>query len=245
MKLSLLSILLLLSLRAHSQSAMLSKTTKEILKQRVYATVFIAFGEEGRIASTGTGFYYGKKGIIVTSRHVLRRFMKDKSLKIMVVNAFEKSLTDIELGPCGIDEDADLCLLKSNQKKVKNYFPITGTKLGVGHNSNSIGHCEKIFTHKTGKILKYDNWNDGRVGKEHIEISNDICPGDSGGPIFTDRGDLMGVSMGVNKDRYNGKERRRYYGVSYKEIDKLLKKIRFRKIPANRIYTLPKKKPKQ
>lgn len=231
-----------------AQRISLREKPLEILKKRNFATLLILVIENDDVIGKGAGFFYGSDGTIVTNRHVLEQFLNDekKKLKLKVMSVKDGPLEDVELGYCGKKTEVDICFLRSKMSAKKFFFPINNAKIGVGHSVHTFGHCKEVFAYKKGKILKFIKSDskrfdeEGQFGLERIVTDLEICPGDSGGPIFTDRGDLVGINVGAGTEVYKGTKKIKYVGASYNEITKLMQNKTFRKIPINRL-SIPKK----
>ena len=183
----------------------------------------------------------------MTNRHVIKEFLTDKDVQIRVMSVKNGALDDLELGYCGKANEPDICFLRSKKTAKKFFFPVNNSVIGVGHQVSTFGHCKEYFNHKRGKIIKFiksspDNFDEeSQYCLERIITDLEICPGDSGGPIFTDRGDLVGINVGAGMENYKGNKRIRYVGASYNVITKMMQNNFFKAFPPERI-SIPKKK---
>lgn len=219
-----LALTLLASLNAFPQTINRLLSTDKILELRKKAIFKIAmYDNSGKHISNGTGFFIKKDGTAITNFHVLYHannktlFSNSNDTKYLNMNYLLKSSNfqykitdmngkDIEGGApkvlgCGNENNIDACLLKFDLKKTP-YIPIDNVKVGKGNKVHSIGYCNGLNT-KNGEIKEYFkdfltlknitniNYN---LKTKMIQVTNPVCPGDSGGPIFSANGDLVGMT---------------------------------------------------
>ena len=169
----------------------------------------------------GTGFFISPTGNLVTNFHVMKHLTTDHEATVEFEYADGHTVKEFLVGECKDDASIDLCLVKLNVVS-KRYFeprddnPLKGTP--VYHIGNPGG---ERFLLGIGEFK-------GAAAQEaasYIEVTNPIHPGDSGGPIFTFRGRLAGVStlihthMGEFQSMETGEKH--YIGMSPKEIVKI------------------------
>lgn len=170
--------------------------SKELYREMRPAVVKIEILNHGEVSSTGTGFFYGPDGYIVSNAHVVNYKLKSKDL-IRITDSDGNEINDATFINCKL-EDIDLCLIKTKVKP-KSYFK---------KNSKGVEQGEKIYVIGHSLGLDY-SISDGLVsGKrkfktidkkaknntELYQISAPISPGNSGGPAFDSKGNLIGVS---------------------------------------------------
>ena len=133
----------------------------------------------------GTGFVVSRDGRIVTNVHVIRG-----AKQAVVVTADGREFTDIEV--MAADEAHDLAVLRigthglqplalgdSSSDKPGEHVVAIGHPLGLG-NTVSDGLVSAVREISAGRSM--------------LQISAPISPGSSGGPVFNDRGEVIGVS---------------------------------------------------
>ena len=141
---------------------------------------------------SGSGFYINKNGNALTNNHVV------EICKQLIA---EVDGQEILFRVIGTDKQNDIAILKSNIK-TKNFLKINknGAKLGesiiaVGYPlSGIVGDSVKITKGIVSSLSGIDN-NTGQ-----IQIDAALQPGNSGGPVLNEKGELVGVaSGGLNK----------------------------------------------
>ena len=139
----------------------------------------------------GAGFIISKDGLLVTNNHVI-----DEASDISVVlNSGEKYKAKI----VSIDKKTDIALLKintdkelkfakfgdSNKARIGDWVIVVGNPYGLG------------MSVSTGIVsAKGRNLNNGQVD-EFIQTDAAINNGNSGGPMFNLRGEIIGISTSI------------------------------------------------
>lgn len=157
--------------------------------------------EKSEWKSTGTGFFIDKNGYLVTNHHVVD---KGKIFEISVLRNGKTTEYNAEI--VSLDKQNDLAILKITDSNFKpfstiNYNFSTNTK-NVGTSVFALGFP---LTQYMGNELKM---TDGIISSKsgfkgditNYQISVPIQPGNSGGPLFDTKGNLVGItSSGLNK----------------------------------------------
>ncbi len=145
--------------------------------------------------SGGTGFLLDDKGTIATNHHVIAEAQTGK-IKFMNGATFE------EVWVLAADPDADLALLRVDLSVPKDGTPpkaeatvlADSDKIEVGEVAISIGNPLGLeHTLTTGIVSSRRTY----MGKQWIQMSTPISPGNSGGPVFNADGEVIGVSTAV------------------------------------------------
>jgi S1-C subfamily serine protease len=168
-------------------------TPAELFKRLAPAVVTIMMMDDdgGEIAG-GTGFVIDQAGTTVTNHHVI-----DKSRKINV-KFMDGALYDDAL--LLVDDAAnDLALLRVTLTKPKVGKPPQFQPLKLG-NSDTVVVGERAIS--IGNPLGLDHTlTDGLVsarriiqGRPWIQMSVPVSPGNSGGPLFNMRGEVIGIT---------------------------------------------------
>lgn len=157
----------------------------DIYDQVIPAVVSIeTYDHQGTLIGSGTGFVIKSNGEIITNYHVIQgashataRFIDGKAFDIERVLNY--------------DSVKDLAYLKIEGSG----FPIV--RLG---NSKDIRTGDRAIA--IGNPLGYDNTvSDGLIsnrsriieGQEYIQVSTPVSPGNSGGPVLNDQGEVIGI----------------------------------------------------
>jgi len=168
-------------------------TPAELFKRLAPAVVTIVMMDEaGREISGGTGFVIDNAGTTVTNHHVV-----DEGQKINV--KFMEGAVYEDITMLADDPANDLALLRLTLAKPKAGKPPTFEALKLG-NSDAVVVGERAIS--IGNPLGLDHTlTDGLVsarrvieGRPWIQMSVPVSPGNSGGPLFNMRGEVIGVT---------------------------------------------------
>ncbi|MFW5739157.1 MAG: S1C family serine protease [Myxococcota bacterium] len=167
-------------------------TPAELFKKLSPSVVTISFGAGTGIIGGGTGFLIDDEGTIATNHHVIS---SAKQIRIKFSNGavFEK----VEL----LDQNADrdLALLRVNLDEPVDKSPQVEAqplKLGdsdevvVGERAIAIGNPLGLEHTLTDGLVSARRIHEG---KPWIQMSVPVSPGNSGGPLFNLRGEVIGV----------------------------------------------------
>lgn len=180
----------------------------------------------GLDSHVGTGFFVGPGGTVVTNFHVMKYLKENPRAPVEFELGDGRIAQDFMVGECRESSMIDLCLLKLNVEP-KRYFIAMEQVLFKGtpvwHFGNSGG---ERFVLGSGKFIgEYAHQNAG-----YIEVSNEIRPGDSGGPIFTLNGRLAGVSTLIHSfwNEFQTKEsgEKHFVGMASKEVVKIKNRVK-------------------
>jgi len=177
------------------------------LTNDLYIKIYPTYDEGNNLSkpewrSSGTGFFIDNKGYIVTNYHVI-----DKGT-VFEINVTKKGTTSsYNAEIISVDKQNDLAILKINDP---NFVPLT--KLNYNFNSRTQDVGSSVFalgyplTQIMGSEIKF---TDGKISSKSgfqgnittYQISVPIQPGNSGGPLFDKKGNLVGItSSGVNRN---------------------------------------------
>ncbi len=182
--------------------------TSQVEQEIYYVKVYPPFeqgkkvsGNRSRFPSTGTGFLIDRSGLVITNYHVV----EDASTIDVVFP--EKTLTkkaSVKIK----DTKNDLCILKLDDFK---FTEISSDEIPYtipASNSAKVG--QEVFTlgFPLGDIMgSKSRLSTGLINSEFgiqddprvYQISNPLQPGNSGGPLFNNKGELVGVVVsGLN-----------------------------------------------
>ena len=144
-----------------------------------------------RAQSLGSGFIIDKKGYIITNNHVI-----ENAEKIMVILHDDKSF---EAEVVGKDPKTDVALLKINPKKTKLKAVKFGNSndLRVGDWVMAIGNPFGFGGTVTAGIVSARGRNIGGSYDDYIQTDASINRGNSGGPLFDMKGNVVGINTAI------------------------------------------------
>ncbi|MEK7448156.1 MAG: trypsin-like peptidase domain-containing protein [Planctomycetota bacterium] len=173
-----------------------AKNARFIYEQNNKAVVLIyTYDSDGAPLLQGSGFIVRKDGAIVTNFHVIRGA---HSIEIITnISPTEKDKIKLKVeGIIFVDKENDLAILKARGQD------LPCVRLG---DSNEVNPGEKVFiigSPLQARLLaeEIDTMNtitEGLISntrKNKIQISAQISPGSSGGPVFNAKGEVIGVA---------------------------------------------------
>jgi serine protease Do len=172
---------------APKQAPLTRLTPRQIIDRSSPAIVRIEAGDD----KVGTGFVVDRSGLIATNLHVIAG--ESKILVKLYKDQTEYQATAIE----GIDADRDLALLKIQPKQ-----PLPVLALG---DSDAVSAGDKVYA--IGNPLGVFDYSitDGLISAVRpvsddftiLQISAAISVGSSGGPLFDQYGQVIGVTTAI------------------------------------------------
>jgi S1-C subfamily serine protease/antitoxin component YwqK of YwqJK toxin-antitoxin module len=160
---------------------------------------------EGEWKGNGSGFFINEKGYIATNYHVV------EDASAIQVEYFQKGIKNTFSAKVIVtDKQNDLAIIQINDPKFKTLpsipYVFNSTIKDVGSEVFALGYP---MADVMGDEIKF---TDGKISsKTGIEgditvyqISVPIQPGNSGGPLFDNKGNLVGItSSALNKEYFN------------------------------------------
>ncbi len=158
-------------------------SNSEIVEKLKDSVVYIETAD-----GSGSGFIIESTGYILTNAHVVQGV---NSANIIFSNSLNASASVI-----GRDENVDIALLKVNKTGLKN------SSLG---DSEAVKQGDEIFTLGYPFGIKGDvSFKEGTISRKltgpdnsYFEISAEIHPGNSGGPLVNRYGQVVGINTAV------------------------------------------------
>ncbi len=189
-------------------------TGKEIFEKYNEAVVLIrSYDEKGKIVGFGSGFNVNKDGLIVTNLHVLLGGGNSVDVKFPRHGVYEDVVID------GIsDADTDLALLSIDTKDIPMIGAMKSVPVEVGDKVYVIGNPEGLTNSLSEGIVSGIRSDEGVT---LYQITAPISSGSSGGVVFNEFGEIIGISKGAIESGQNLN-----FCVSIDEIPKI---TRFKK----------------
>jgi len=137
----------------------------------------------------GSGFLYNTKGDIVTNAHVVQ-----DSTEISVVNATGQTFTGYVIGK---SQSVDFAVVRVPQLAGKEPLQMASSMAAIGDDVTAIGSPRnQANVATTGKITATNvTIDDGYLYDQLYEMTAQIEPGSSGGPLFSNK---TGAVIGIN-----------------------------------------------
>jgi serine protease Do len=160
---------------------------------RIEARCVTPFGGR-QVLGVGTGFFFDADGSVMTAYHVV-----DPS-----GSAIDCPVSYVGIGPdrgeylldlVGFDAYMDLAVMRARVDRLVPFVPLARTLPRPGTDVVAIGNSRGDFlAARAGRVTRL-GVRAGRAdfADDTIELTNALAPGDSGGPVITNRGEAIGV----------------------------------------------------
>jgi hypothetical protein len=133
----------------------------------------------------GSGFVVGEDGRVATNFHVIRG-----ASEATVVLGNGKEYEAVEV--LAVDEEQDLAILRVEARKLKPLPLGDSAKIKPGERVVAIGHPLGLGATVSDGLVS--GLREVTPTQSLVQISAPISQGSSGGPVFNDRGEVIGVS---------------------------------------------------
>lgn len=176
--------------------------TERIFDENILKVVEIKVSNDEETWGYATGFFIDSNGTILTNKHVVYNSSEDSNysvIKVAVANVDE--WLDAEV--LKVSETDDLAEIKIDKEGTE-YFKIESA-LSNGETIYTIGNPNGFglsFTNGVvSSVLRNVIYNEQTIPA--IQTSFVINEGNSGGPVFNDEGNLVGIISFRLKDKYS------------------------------------------
>lgn len=148
----------------------------------------------GTFAGEGSGFFVSSDGLILTNSHVVGGFSK-----FVVLTAEGRALT---ARPVGDDPDTDIALLKLEQSVTVPFARLGDSKklrrgqlvIAIGA---PLGFEATVTTGVVSALGRSLRGEKGRLIEDLIQTDAALNPGNSGGPLVSSAGEVVGIATAV------------------------------------------------
>lgn len=180
-----------LELPASSNTAL---SPAEIYQQRLHSVLMISIlrhcSDKNCVkahAQIASGVILREDGIILTNYHVVGGD-QSRGLGMGAMTADGKAFLVDEV--LAADKDADVAILRLKNAKGLTAAPLVGEE-PIGNAVTLISHpAGNFFSLSHGRIARYRKDDDGACT---MQVTADYAKGSSGGPVFNDNGDVVGI----------------------------------------------------
>ncbi|MDR0839580.1 MAG: S1C family serine protease, partial [Oscillospiraceae bacterium] len=148
------------------------------------------FGQGGTIY--GSGFIISEDGYIMTNYHVI----EDASLYGYPLTVVMRDGTSYKAKVMGYEADNDIAVIKIDAKSLAPVKIGSSDAMQVGEKIYAVGNPRKLdYTMTDGIVsaLDRDIQVDEYVSIKMFQISAAVNSGNSGGPVYNDRGEVLGI----------------------------------------------------
>ena len=146
---------------------------------------------KGEPEHLGSGFIISENGLVITNAHVVNNcFTNCKRITVVFHDD-----TAIEARLVNYDEDSDIALLQLNSNKKFPYLK-WGERPELGEDVIAIGSpMNQSFTVTFGNVSALDRFVPRAASfVPFIQTDAAVNPGNSGGPLFNHKGELIGIN---------------------------------------------------
>jgi S1-C subfamily serine protease/antitoxin component YwqK of YwqJK toxin-antitoxin module len=162
-------------------------------------------GNNAEWKGNGTGFFINEKGYIATNYHVI------EDAKEIQVSFFQKQVKkEFNAKVIISDKQNDLAIIQINDPE---FQPLSVIPYVFNPNIRDVGTNVFALGYPIADVMGEEiKFTDGKISSKTgiqgditvYQISVPIQPGNSGGPLFDNKGNLVGItSSGLNKEFYN------------------------------------------
>jgi len=173
------------------------RTPAEIFRELAPSVVNITMEGRSEQRGGGTGFFLSADGMIATNAHVVH------GARVLEVHTYDgRVLREVEL--LAEDTGNDLALLLVRVTTPAVVAPLADSdRVTVGERVVSIGNPLGLdYTLTDGIVSARRMWE----SRPMIQMSAPVSPGNSGGPLFNLRGEVIGVTTARAGSVWNGAE---------------------------------------
>lgn len=151
------------------------------------------FGQITSSPVSGSGFIISSDGYIVTNYHVIQyAVLQGSELTVMMFDGKSYPAKVI-----GHEQDNDLAVIKVDAVGLNPVTLGTNKNMKVGNKVYTVGNPlgELTYTMTSGIVSALDREIVGRDGTSinMFQIDAAVNPGNSGGPVYNDRGEVIGI----------------------------------------------------
>lgn len=188
------------------------QTDYEAIDQAAQSAFLLeVYDNKDQVIGTGSGFVAFDKGIMITNEHVIEDAAYIIAYSDQYRNAYK--LTELK----AVDKEKDIAILAFDKTANVKPLKVDGTsRLLRGQPVTAIGSPQGILnTVSSGNISNIVYYSD--VVQDAIQFTAPISPGSSGGALFNEHGNVVGLCVsGITEGDL-------YYAIPIKYVEELYK----------------------
>ena len=141
---------------------------------------------------SGSGFVTSADGYVITNAHVVNNAFDGNGIIHIIFKNGEKYEVDL----VNYDEDSDIALLKIKENQIQFPFLVWGSTPEVGEKTIAIGSPMNLsFSATFGNVSALDRFiPNAPAFVSFIQTDAAVNPGNSGGPLFNENGEVIGIN---------------------------------------------------
>jgi S1-C subfamily serine protease len=145
--------------------------------------------------NVATAFAISSEGYMLTNYHVVQ------GNKFVYVERFQDSLQKFSAEVVDFDPRLDIALLKINDPQFNSFGSIpyifSGKKGMIGQKVFTLGYPKNDIVYSEGPVSSLTGYHSDTMA---LQLSLPVNPGNSGAPVFSENGELLGVITGKNSE---------------------------------------------
>lgn len=169
--------------RAEDSQALFAKYKEAVFK--------IIIKQQGLPDTFGTGFFISETGEAITNFHVMKDAVEMAGYTAEFKMFGGRVVHDFSVAQCSDPRDIDLCVIKLPVKPTA-FFKWSLQKPQTGQKIFVIGHPQGLDFSMSDGIVSGLRLNEKKI--ELVQITAPISQGNSGGPVFTGDGSVVGIA---------------------------------------------------
>ena len=141
--------------------------------------------------NSGSGFVISADGYVITNAHVVSNVFDGGIIHIIFKNG-ERYEVDL----VNYDEDSDIALLKIKENQIQFPFLVWGSTPEIGEKTIAIGSPMNLsFSATFGRVSALERFIPSAPAfVSFIQTDAAVNPGNSGGPLFNEQGEVIGIN---------------------------------------------------
>jgi putative serine protease PepD len=197
-------------------------SAREIYRRASDSVAYITARGAGS-SGTGTGFVVASNGLIVTNQHVIDGA---SDITVKLGDGGERRATLV-----GQDRSSDIALLRidTDGRKLTPLKLADSSKVQIGDASFAIGNPFGLDRTLTTGVISATERNiqapDGYSISGVLQTDAALNPGNSGGPLLNDRGEVIGVNSQIESSSGDGASQGANTGVGFAVPSNTVRKV--------------------